>query len=114
MNPLERRGLKNLSVSEVEAGDGPRRIVRIYYRSEGNEILCCHSGPLSVAAADKLAAEHRPWNFVDAKGPSDAVDAEILRVVCVKDRPRYDSCTCVECVPIKHDARLVVLPSQRR
>jgi hypothetical protein len=56
---LERRGLRNLTALPRPLSKRAVQIVRIYYRSQGGELLCCDSDPLTWQAADKLRSEMR-------------------------------------------------------
>lgn len=87
---LETRGARNLAAPAPAAPKGKTHTVRIWYRSEGGEILACDSRPLSLAAARALEAQMR-------RPDSEAVGAQILVDGSVGHRTR---------------ARVVVLPSQ--
>lgn len=71
-------------------------VVRIYYRSMGDEILACDTEPMSPQAAQQMRSDvcaHRSQST-----ETSAIDATIESV----DGPRH----------LDHNARLVVFPSQ--
>jgi hypothetical protein len=89
-------------------------IVRIYYRSEGGELLAFDCGPMSVNAAEELEREHLEIPKLHGGKarwcPSDAVAVERFPAADIgadaqaQGRARKPS----------HGARLVRLPSQQR
>ena len=86
----ETRGARNLAAPAPSPSKSATWIVRIWYRSQGGELLACDSRPLTRGQADDLAWQMR-------RNDSDAVDAEVWRV---DSRHASDR------------GRLVVLPSQ--
>lgn len=122
---LERAGLDTLELPDRDPPTPARRwIVRVYYRSEGGELLCFDAGPLTVQAADKLASEfqtrqifnpakgkrrlkNEPMYIDDPNAPGPSAEkfdrAEIGADAIAQGRYRKPN----------HGARLVVLPSQQ-
>lgn len=78
-------------LSQPDVTDPPKRgvTVRIYYRSQGGEILAFDTAPMTPYAAQRLADHCRQ---------SDVIDYDIFPVGGVRS--------------LRRDARLVVLPSQ--
>lgn len=70
MTALERRGLRNLTAARPAPPKSATCVVRIYYRSEGGEILCCDSDRLTCARASALMDEM-------LRSCCDAIHAEI-------------------------------------
>lgn len=111
----EAQGLAAIMAPQPEQQHAPH-MVRIYYYSEGGEILAFEA-TLGRAAADRLCYAHHaqqigyrvgpskydgpdPDRIITGPGPgSDARDAEIWQLGA-------------KVPPLRHGARLVVLPSQ--
>lgn len=91
---------------ELASSKGRKWLVRIYYWSEGGELLCFDAGPYHRATADRVAGEHAPQDYRPRQ--SSPPSAEVFdrdqraRAIAQGDVRR----------PVR-GARLVVLPSQR-
>ena len=72
--------------------------VRVYYMSQGGEVLCFDAGPMLETDATALRSVRT------TPGPHGVLDAEIL--------PK-DADARIKQVP-KHNARRIALPSQQR
>lgn len=110
MTKQERFGYYNITGKRYSPPKSAHSIVRIYYRSEGGEILCCDSERLTCDRAETLArslgASVRSARYgrvitMREDAPSDAFDVEIL----IADN--------AERMLPSHNARRVVFPSQR-
>ena len=82
--------------------------VRIYYRSMGDEVLCFEATGLTERAAKTLAAAHRQIDAEVAGGRRRKVSAPGSDAHDAEQWPAHRPAP-----PIRHGARLVVLPSQR-
>ena len=91
---------------ELASSKGRKWLVRIYYWSEGGELLCFDAGPYHRATADRVAGEHARQDYRPRQ--SSPPSAEVFdrdqraRAIAQGDVRR----------PVR-GARLVVLPSQR-
>jgi len=83
---FEARGLAAITAVEPSSAK-PTHVVRIYYTSQGDELLCFDAGPMSRAAADSLAHATR--------ARTEVIDTRLWNPI-----------------PLPKGARLVVLPSQ--
>lgn len=54
---MEKRGAANLAATAPSPAKSARMKVRVWYVSEGGEVLAMDSGPLTEQGADKLRAE---------------------------------------------------------
>ncbi len=110
MTRQERRGLANLAAKRPAPPKSARWVVRIYYRSQGDELLCCDSDPLTRAKADALRTSLNGSEVsrqVDGEWATRRVslyDVELAEVVGVSEQERR--------LPLR-DARRAVLPHQR-
>lgn len=114
---LERaRALRDAHADRVLAEDEhPSRAaaakcyVRIYYRSEGGEVLAFHAGPYTHDVAVRVRNEHAKRyqigdSYYDSKAPSDAIDAEIVHDTRAPIDTRLGGGACAAC------ERFVLLP----
>lgn len=88
----ERGGAALARPDTAEPSERACMVVRIYYRSQGEEILAFDTAPMTSAAASRLHSEYSSPGWV-------GVDSDIFPVSAPK--------------PLRSDARFVVLPSQR-
>jgi hypothetical protein len=105
---FERRGERILATPDAEVRRRPW-VARVYYVSIGGELLCFEA-EMSEQAATALSSECRrirnpdAWTGGTVGSPrSDSYDAEAFPAT-PRERKLH---------PIRHEARLVVLPSQR-
>lgn len=110
---------------ELASSKGRKWLVRIYYWSEGGELLCFDAGPYHRATADRVAGEHAaPQDFVPDETPrrkprkleemyrprqSSPPSAEVFD----RDQVGADAIAQGDVRRPVRGARLVVLPSQR-
>lgn len=102
-NAAERRGLAYLASPEPEVSKRATHKCRVYYTSEGGELLCFDSGPLTPFMAQKMADSlppQREWKggYYGRGYSSDAIACHVLPL-------DYAG-------PTLAGARLVTLPSQ--
>jgi hypothetical protein len=93
-------------------------IVRFYYRSEGGELLCFDTAPMTCASAEKLAALHKPrpdpasyergLGYTRDACPTDALGVEIFPA----EQAGPDAIAQGRARAPRAGARLVRLPSQ--
>jgi hypothetical protein len=107
---VEKRGAKNLANPDRGRGSG-RVFVRVYYRGEGDDLLCFDAGPMGPSGTDTLCrylgldegdSLRRPR---DARKPFSPPRCGVLgaEVIGAHERERRRPAL---------GARLVVLPSQ--
>ena len=120
---LEKTGTTVLEHPDRSEARSKGVVVRVYYRSEGGEVLCFDTAPLTEGQAEELENEHRerayPQAFDAATrkwtkrpgswGISDALGTE-RRTWKLLDT----GSAAGEAPPPRAGARLVVLPSQSR
>lgn len=125
---LESAGAKSLELVDREPPANARKwLVRIYYRSAGDELLCFDAGPFFLATAEKVRAEHKATQvYVPDTRPAatqkrkprkvedmyrDAGDAPSAEMFD-RDEVGADAAAQGRTRQPNHGARLVVLPSQ--
>ncbi len=121
---MESRGLAALELPDRDPPTHARRwIVRVYYHSEGDELLCFDAGPLTIQAADALASEFQNRQiFNPAKGKRRRKDEPMWiddpnapgpsAEKFDRDEIGADAIAQGRYRAPAHGARLVVLPSQ--
>lgn len=126
---LEAAGAKPLELDDREPPASARKwLVRIYYRSAGDELLCFDAGPFFLQTAEKVRAEHKAVQvFVPDERPAATQkrkprkledmyrDASGVPSAEMFDRDEVgaDAAAQGRTRQPNHGARLVVLPSQR-
>ncbi len=121
---LEARGLDALELPDRDPATPARKwIVRVYYRSEGDELLCFDAGPLTVQAADALASEFTTRQIFNPAKGKRRLKSEPMYIddphapgpsaeKFLRDEIGPDAIAQGRCRAPSHGARLVVLPSQ--
>ena len=92
---------------ELASSKGRKWLVRIYYWSEGGELLCFDAGPYHRATADRVAGEHARQDYRPRQ--SSPPSAEVFD----RDQVGADAIAQGDVRRPVRGARLVVLPSQR-
>lgn len=125
---IEAAGARAIATPDREPpANGRKWLVRIYYYSDGGELLCFDAGPYHRQTADRVASEHAArMDFVpllDEKPrrkarkleemyrphPDDPPSAEVFD----RDEVGADAIAQDRYRKPNHGARLVVLPSQQ-
>lgn len=107
MTKLERRGLRNLTAKRPAPLKSATWIVRIYYRSMADELLCCDTEPMTSRAADALRGTLNGREIQQCANGTwkthrvSLYDAELAEVMHVSEVDRR--------LPLR-DARKVVFP----
>lgn len=110
---LEQRGLKFISGGIDNTAAKRPVAARIFYRSEGGEVLCCESEPMTPAGVDALQSQHPPFEwFLGAQStPATSMDGILSVEIPYEVRERIRENTDEKKIPTH--ARFVIFPSQR-